>query len=130
MEAQGAKEATQGFFDTIKGKIQDIFAQFDFSWKTITELAIGLGTGFLFGFLVKRYARQAVFLIVLFVALLIGLDYLNLISIDWTATKNFIGLPPTETIEGIAQDYFKWAKDHIFTVITGVVGFLIGYKVG
>jgi uncharacterized membrane protein (Fun14 family) len=128
MEAQ-TTTVTHSFFDTFKVKIQDLLAQFKFSWKTITELAVGFGAGFLLGFLVKRYARQVIVLLVLFSVVLIGLEYFNFISIDWTAIKNFIGLP-TQTLESIAQEYFTWAKEHILTVVTGLIGFLIGYKVG
>lgn len=127
---EAAPKITSGFFDTIKTKIQTLAAQFDFSWKSISDMAFGFGAGFLLGFLIKRFARQFIFLIILFIALLIGLDYLNLISVDWVALKNFIGLTSNGTLEGIVQSYFQWGKEHIVIVFVGIIGFLIGYKVG
>ena len=130
MQTEAPTTVTQGFFDTIKTKMQALFAQFEFSWKTATDLAFGFVAGLVFGFLVKRYARQTIFLCILFIALLIGLDYLNLVAVDWAAIKSFLGLTSDGTLEGVIQKYFQWGKEHIAIVFAGVLGFLVGYKVG
>ncbi len=119
----------QGWFDTIKSKVEEFAGQFELSWAQLTQLGIALAGGITLGFLVKRYGRQTLFFIIFFTGLLLGLDYLEVITIQWVNVKNLIGLAPAENLESILQGYLQWAQKNIVAVITGFIGFLIGYKV-
>lgn len=121
--------AAQGWFDTIKSKIEEFIGQFELSWEQLTQLGIALAAGITLGFLVKRYGRQTIFFLIFFAGLLFGLEYLNVITIQWTNLKDLVGLAPAETVEGVARGYFDWAQKNVVAVVTGLIGFLIGYKI-
>ena len=125
----GTKQAS-GWLDSIKDSFENLFNQLEFSWAKITEYGVALGGGILVGFLVRRFGRQTIIIFIVFIAVLAGLNYFELIAIDWTKVKEFVGLAPAETVEAFFKDYWQWAKIHIVAVIVSVVGFVIGYKIG
>ena len=129
MEAE-TKQATQGWLDTIKNQFEGITQQFELSWAKVTEYGIAFGGGMLVGFLVKRYGRQTILTILAFAAVLAGLNYFELVTIDWIKVKEFIGLAPAETVEAFFKDYWQWATSHIISVVVSILGFIVGYKVG
>ena len=124
------KQATQGWLDTLKNQFENITRQFEFSWAKVSEYGIALGGGIFVGFIVRRYGRQAIITFIAFAALLGGLHYLQLITIDWPKVKEFVGLAPAETVEVFFKDYWQWAQSHIVAVIVSIVGFIVGYKIG
>jgi uncharacterized membrane protein (Fun14 family) len=119
----------QGLFDTIKSKIEGFIGKFNLSWQQLTQLGIALAIGITLGFLVKRFGRQTLFFIILCAGILFGLQYFNVITIQWTNLKNLVGLAPADTVEGFFRTYFEWAQHNILAVITGLIGFIIGYKI-
>jgi len=127
MEAQ---KTTQGWLDAIKSKFQELSAQFDLSWSKATEYSVALGGGILVGFLVKRYGKQTITTLLVLAALLLGLNYLGFIAIEWDKVKDVVGFAPTGTLETIFQDYWQWALAHVVSVFLSIVGFLIGFKIG
>ncbi len=129
MEA-GTKQAAQGWLDTIKDKFQETFQQFDFSREKVIEYGVGLGSGIFVGFLFKRYGKQTFFTLLVLGGVLLGLNYYELISIDWIKVKELIGLAPADNVEGFIKDFLTWATAHIISVVVSVIGFIIGYKIG
>lgn len=126
MEADMAK----GFFESTKGKVTKFLHEFNYSWDNISNLAIGFGGGFLLGFLIKRYARHTIFLLIILAGALVALDYVQLITINWASLRDFIGLTSDHTSLTIIQNGFSWAKEHISITIAGMIGFIIGFKIG
>jgi uncharacterized membrane protein (Fun14 family) len=125
MEAQ---KVTHGWIEAIKLKFQEFTHQLDLSWPKLTEYGIALGGGILAGFLINRYGRQTLVTILFLSVFLVGLSYLEIITIDWTKISEFVGFAPKETLEGLFQEYWQWAMNHIGTVFMATIGFLIGFK--
>jgi uncharacterized membrane protein (Fun14 family) len=121
---------TKGWLEKLKEHLQELTERLDLSLPKLTELGVAFGLGILGGFLVKRFGRQTIVLFVLITAILLGFDYLGVIKIDWLVIKDFIGIAPSQTLEGFVQEYIGWIKEHILAVFVGVIGFLIGYKIG
>ncbi len=129
MEAE-TKQAAQGWLDIIKNKFEIVAQQFEFSWARATEYGTALGGGIVIGFLVRRYGRQTILTIIAFAALLGGLAYFDLITLDWPKVKELAGFAPADTVEVFFKDYLQWVQAHIITVLVSIIGFIIGYKIG
>ncbi|MEX0940452.1 MAG: FUN14 domain-containing protein [Candidatus Babeliales bacterium] len=130
LETKKATQTAQGWFEVIKVKFNEFANQFDLTWAKLTEFGVAFGLGVLFGFLFKRFGRQVILLFIIAAVILIGLDYFNVITIEWQSLRNIFGTAPTTNLENIIQDYVNWAKKHIVGVIIGLIGFIIGYKIG
>lgn len=129
MEAE-AKQVTHGWFETLRARAEEFFNQFELSWANVTEYLISFGASIFAGFLVKRYGRDVLITVILIGIALAIFSYFDFITIDWIKIKDLFGVAPAETIESFFQEYFQWIKIHIISVIIGIIGFIIGYKIG
>ncbi|MGE0206849.1 MAG: FUN14 domain-containing protein [Candidatus Babeliales bacterium] len=123
-------DVKQSWFEVLQEKAQKFADHFEISWSKSSEYGIACGGGFLVGFLVKRYARPVILTALVVSALLLGLNYFEIITINWVAVKEFIGMTPSANFEGFFQEYWEWASTHAVTVIFGILGFVVGYKIG
>lgn len=130
MDVAKKQAAQQGWLDTIKNKFEAFIQQFEFSWAKVTEYGIALGGGIVCGFLVRRYGKQTILILLVLAALLGSFVYFEVITIDWPKVKELIGIAPANTIEAFFKSYLQWAQAHFITVIMSIVGFIIGYKIG
>lgn len=130
METHDIATAQEGWLEVIKSKLYvDKFLIFiKESKENIIEFGVYLGIGFLIGFLIKRFAT--IFIgVVLFVAVLIALSQMDIITIDFNYIRlyEFFGIRPAMS-----------SSDTIFTIILeGIkvnwilaVGFVFGFFLG
>lgn len=117
------------FFGSIKHFFKNIAEQLKSSQYLIIEIAIAFGLGFLFGFMVKRFANYVV-AFVLFIIGLIILQQLEIIVISFNMLK-------IEEIFGIKQvpmgaDFFSacwiWIKLNAALTISFIIGLVLGLK--
>lgn len=101
---------------------------------SVTKLAHGLvffGGAFVVGFCFKRYFKLLFAAIFVSVVAYLVLHYNNLIQVDWLSIKEWLGVPLQNSgIGAIWQVAWAWIQQHLFVSITGLLGFLFGYKLG
>ncbi len=94
------------------------------------EGAIYFGIGFAFGFLFKKYFKFVFFTILTAMAVILILEYNKILTIDWLALNVFLGFDPASDFGVILNSIFDWIKTNLIKFIAGLVGFLVGYKLG
>ena len=96
----------------------------------IIEAGTYLIAGFLVGFLFKKYFRVCVILIILLIAAGWVLTEFDVITINWNNAQNLAHVAPNDTLSTVATNFANWCRQHLLIVVSSVIGFLIGHKVG
>jgi uncharacterized membrane protein (Fun14 family) len=128
----GGAPAKPGLLENIKnfdmnGVVESI-KSYPFDWVEVGTCA---GIGLLSGFLFKKYFRTFVMTVIFGVLVIVMLDRLNLIHIDWEHLQGVVGIQPTqEAFNNLFQAAYAWVKINVQAVVSFSVGFIVGYKVG
>jgi uncharacterized membrane protein (Fun14 family) len=104
--------------------------KFQFSTNKLIEIGMYLGFGFLIGYALKRYST-VVLIIVLTVVALFLLHQFEIISIAVNPEKvrEFLGIK--QAVDGnLFAAYWDWIKDNFILVMSFIVGFLVGIRLG
>lgn len=118
----------------VKGRmdIKDLVNRVYESKDLLIEIGLWACIGFFAGYLLKRYSG-IIALLILFIAALVALHQIELINvtINWQSIYEFFGvqasLANTDNLTGFAWD---WMRANTIIVTSGVVGFLVGLRVG
>lgn len=122
----GVKKSLQAATDFVTEKLHEYKG-------TLTEVGIYFAIGFVAGFLLKKYMKY-ILLIIVGIALLVVLDQFDLVHtyINWDKVQEVLKLQsagyPLDT--QTTHAYLAWIKANLIIVLSGVAGFLIGLKVG
>lgn len=121
------KQAAENAGHSIKQTLEEYFSSFDA--VRLMQLIGALVGGLFAGFLCKRFGRT-VMVTCLALAVVFGIaDYMHFITIDWITIKKFLGITPSQGFDGIAQSIMQWSTANIPSVVSGGVGFVIGFIV-
>ena len=113
-------------FDNLVQKIKD-------SRSMIMDIALYGGLGFLSGFLLRKYSAY-IAILVLFVVSIILLQQFEVISIviNWTKVNEMFGIQPGAA--GVSDTaltvFWEWVKANMAIVVSYIIGFLIGLRMG
>lgn len=124
-----------GFLDTFKQKVNfdDLVVKVQESRGMLMDIALYGGIGLLSGYLIKRYSSVVIMLVFVIagLAVLQQFDFL-VIAINWPKINELLGLQPTVVImsDNMPMIAWEWAKSNTTIVVSGIVGFLIGLKIG
>jgi uncharacterized membrane protein (Fun14 family) len=124
-----------GLLETMKEKLNfnQVIEKVQESRGTLIDVGLYGCIGFLTGFLIKRYST-IVILMVLMVTGLLVLQQFELISvvIHWSKVNELLGLPQTTMIinENMPMIIWEWARANMIIVVSAIVGFLVGVKLG
>ena len=125
----------QGLLETVKEKvnINQIVDKVHESRNIIVDIALYGGIGFLIGYLLKRYSNAVIVVILMTTALIImqQFDILTMV-IHWEKINELLGLPVaskliTDNFPALAME---WARTNVPIVVSMLVGFLVGIRVG
>lgn len=94
------------------------------------EAAIYFVASFVAGFLFKKYFKIIVISLVVTALVLKFMEYNAFVTIHWDAMRTFVGLEPTADFSKIFNIGIEWVKNNVLLFIAGLVGFLIGFKLG
>ncbi len=94
------------------------------------EAAVYFGLCFAIGFLFKKYFKLIFVCLVVSAFVVLGLDYLKMIVIDWPAIKASLGISAGMDLNSMVTHFFDWIKAHLLLFIASIVGFFVGYKLG
>lgn len=109
----------------------NLMKKFDLTSDKLINIGLYLAAGFFAGFLLKKYAH-ALFTVALGIAILSVLHYSGFITvaINWDKLQA-IGVGPVPTIDSTVLSLaWEWVKLHVAVVLSFIIGFLIGVKVG
>ncbi len=122
----------QGWWDTLREtfSFEQLKERFNLSFNTLVEIVAYLGIGFIGGFLIKKYGRYVVCVVLVTGVCIWGLVYLKIITVDWVEAKAVLGISQTQTVESLWNIYSIWIKEHILAAASIILGFVIGYRVG
>ena len=114
------------FFDNIRtlnisGIVQTI-KDANIDWAIA---AIFLGSGFLSGFLFKRYYKMAAICIAVGLVLIWGIDHFFHV-IDWKTINSMIGDSPALRVDSFFEHVALWISKNIALTISFCIGSLIG----
>ena len=121
-----------GMLDTVKAKLDvDQFVE-NFDMRQV-GLYAGVGfSGFLAGFLLKKYSQYLVFALAL-IGGLFALQYFGYIAplqINWVAIQQQLGMQPVAMETMSMAGMWEWVRSNFAFVLSGSVGFLVGLKLG
>lgn len=124
----------QSWFESLKEKfnLESLRNKFDLSSEHLLLMALYLGMGFITGFLFRRYGTY-LFILGLLVIALVGLTYVEVVSlsINWSKVYSLFGIDHVGSPDStLLNMYWAWIKSHVVLVVSFVIGFLIGNRIG
>lgn len=127
-----APEKAASWFDTVKEytRFDELSDRINLSSQQFIEIVTYLGISFFVGFLFKKYFRHFFVAIAAIIVALVVFEALEVITIDWVQLRQMTGVSPQETLGGLVSMWIEIAKLNLAIVVSIVIGFFIGYKVG
>ena len=100
----------------------------NFNW---VELGSCAGIGFLSGFLFKKYFKTFLLCLLFGGAIVLVLDYANMVHIDWAGIQSMFGAQPIQQeVSSLFQYCLEFIKLNVMAVSCFSAGFIVGLKVG
>lgn len=132
--ALGTTMNQTGFFESMKELLspRGLVTKLQNNKETIMELSLYLGVGFIAGFLLKRYSKFFLFLVIGITGILL-LQYNGIISIavHWHRIQALVGIQPLAVPDGrMASVYWQWVTEHVGIAVSFSVGFVCGLHLG
>ena len=134
MNASGVPQ--QGLLDTAAQKtgLNGFMQKLNISRDTLIEIGVYLGVGFVAGFLLKRFSKLFLVLVltVLFLWFLHHMEIMFVV-INWQRMQELVfgaqaAALPTQADFGAVM--LAWATSHVAGVISFAIGFLAGIRLG
>ena len=97
----------------------------------IMEMGLYLGIGFLAGFLLKKYSKY-VLIVLLCIAGLVVLQQFEIVTVLFNTVKiqEVFGIRSSSLDADLFSVYWHWIKINFPIVLSFSIGFLVGLKVG
>ena len=114
----------------------------ELSWYTLLrrqfqgypDWAVDLGIfGIVFliiGFLAKTFGRLFALALLGLLIFVAAAHYFNFAPMFLAELKTFFGVADVQLLGDIPMMFMDWARAHIFACLGGVLGFVVGYKLG
>ena len=133
MNANTVPEASNGLLDKLKVWFnwEAISKKLHLSQNKLIEIALYLGIGFLAGFLLRKYAQFVAFLVLVLVGLILlqQMDLINIVM-HWDKIESFFGIQKVAASTDTFSTILSWIKLNLSIVVSFIVGFLFGIKIG
>lgn len=113
-----------------KLSVENFWSKLNITSSDIIQFVSCFGIGFLIGLFLKRYVKYFVMFLICAALLLAVLQYFNIISINLEQIKILLGFSQTATFESIMQAVLIGIREHAIAVGCGILGCLLGFKVG
>lgn len=113
-----------------KLNVENFWSKLNITSSDIIQFVSCFGIGFLTGLFLKRYVKYFIMFLICAVLLLAILQYFNIIKINHEQIKILLGFSQTATFESIMQTVLIQIRVHAISVGCGILGCLLGFKVG
>jgi len=133
IDVAGNQAVQTGWADVLRERGRYVMEQLQESRSLILDIILYGGLGFLFGFLLRKYANYVAFLVLVVVGV-VAMQQYNIVhvGINWTQLNDLLGFQhgPT-TVDGASfMAFWEWSKANAVIVASWIIGVLIGLKVG
>ncbi len=123
--------ASTSFIDNVKNfdfkAIIQHIKNMNINWmEMITLVVVGIGAGFV----VKRFFKTIMLCLFASLIAMIVLEHVGFIVIRWSFVQDFFGHSPAQTVEMFCQSCYLSVRSHFGCVVSFLIGFFIGIKVG
>ncbi|HZW61844.1 MAG TPA: FUN14 domain-containing protein [Candidatus Babeliales bacterium] len=123
-----------GVLDTLKENLSPskIMQKLNLTPNKLLELTIYFGVGIIVGYLLKKYGKYVI-VIILGILIVLLLQQLGVLTIIFNSDKfhELFGMQPTTTAEGsLLAVYGNWVKANIALVLSFSIGFILGLRMG
>ena len=116
--------------DSIKQSVENFWSKLNITSSDIIQFVSCFGIGFLVGLFLKRYVKYFVIFVLLAVLLLAVLQHFTIVTINQGQIKALLGFSQTATFESIMQIVLVEIRKHAILIGCGMLGCLLGFKVG
>ena len=121
------------FFERMKHYLnpKNLMETISSSKDKIIEMGMYLGIGFLAGFLLKKYSKYIIILLVC-VGALVVLQQFEIVTVVFNTAKieEVFGIKTSTMDSDLFSVYWHWIKLNFSIVLSFSIGFLLGLKVG
>lgn len=94
------------------------------------EGGIGFIAGICIGFVAKNFGRIIAYGLVALILLLMVLSYYGMITINYVVIKQVVGIPTKSSCEEVLRMYVELAQLRMVGLSSGLIGAVIGWRVG
>jgi uncharacterized membrane protein (Fun14 family) len=135
MNNMGTTPQGTGILEVVKEKLNfnQVVEKLQNSKGILVDVALYGCIGFLVGFLIKRYSTVVILMVLMTAGLLVLQQFeLITIAVNWFKFNDLLGLPQTTTIinENMPMILWEWARANMVIVVSAIIGFLTGVKLG
>lgn len=109
-------------------QLQQSLQSFNKPANWYVELAGFLIAGFIAGFLLKHGGRFFFWLLLGAALALWALEFVHIISIDYSALKTFFGLSAQTSLTDVLNGWVTWVQGHILESLAALFGFILAWK--
>ncbi len=118
------------FLGALQVKLVNLMQKLELTPDNIIETCSYLGVGFFIGFVIKKYLKMFLGFVFLFLVTIWALDGFNLIMINWNHFQSLMHIAPNDTVGSLMHAITCWGKQNLRMVVGGLIGILLGYKIG
>ena len=115
---------------SVKQSVENFWSKLNITSSDIIRFVSCFGIGFLLGLFLKRYVKYFVIFVLCAILLLAVLQYFGIVTINQEQIKALLGFSQTATCESIVQTILVGMRVHAISVGCGILGCLLGFKVG
>lgn len=121
-------DSIHGFFARLG--VDAWLAKMNIDSAEVIRDGLGFFMGMMLGFISKKYFKIMLITFCVTIAIIKGLEYQNLLKLDYAGFKNFIGIDSAATFTSFGSDILIWIKENMVATTCTALGFLIGFKIG
>jgi len=124
-----------GLMDTVKEKmnVSQLVDKISESRTLIFDVVLYGSIGLLTGYLLKRYSGAVIVIVLMTSALMIMQQFeLIVLAVNWDKINEMLGLAQANKLlaDNMVPLAIEWAKANMLVVVSMLIGFLVGIKVG
>lgn len=94
------------------------------------EGGIGFIAGICIGFVAKNFGRIIAYGVAALILLMLVLSYYGMITINYPAIKQVVGIPAKSSLEEVLRMYAELAQLRVVGLSSGLIGAVIGWRIG
>ena len=126
----GTQVQAMPWWRMVQQQSEALIQRLNISLQHIVRILSFFGIGFFVGFLLKKYLRYFFIITLTLIFFFIVFDRFGVILVDWTHIQQLTGVDPQSTIQHTGEQVLSIIQEHIVLVVSGLIGFVIGYRVG
>lgn len=96
----------------------------------LTIMAAWFSAGVVIGYLVKRYVRSVILVLLGVVCVVAIGEYCGFVSVNWDAVRSFFQARSQDGFSNMGAQLYADFKLHALWYASGLVGFLLGHIIG